>query len=178
MISALLTSNFTKGRAGQEPCAIVVHVTAGSTAEGTLSWFKNSASEVSAHYLVDKDGSRVWNLVLETDTAWHAGVLRSRREELNRSHPELNWVTPSVSTNVVTIGIEHVGLEHDIWPPAQYAASASLIAGIARRWSIPLDAAHVVGHRLVYPGHPGCPGTCDLDRLIAMAQQIQGAPLS
>jgi N-acetylmuramoyl-L-alanine amidase len=172
MIPSLLTTNFTRGRAGLTPKAIVIHVTTASTADSTLTWFRNPASQVSAHYLVDRDGIRVFQLVQETDTAWHAGTYPEGRLVLNQTRPDLTWVRPQVSTNLVTVGIEHVGLVTDIWPDVQYQASAQLVAGIAKRWSIPLDRSHVVGHHEIYPPHAGCPGTCQLDRLVEMAKAI------
>lgn len=48
---------------------LVLHGTAGG---GTVSWFQNSASQVSAHYVVEQDG-RVVQMVSEDDTAWHNG---------------------------------------------------------------------------------------------------------
>jgi N-acetyl-anhydromuramyl-L-alanine amidase AmpD len=172
-IPSLLPGNFTVGRAGLQPKAIVIHVTTASTAQSTLAWFQNPASEVSAHYLVDKDGARIWQLVKEEDTAWHAGTYLQQRLDLNRTRPELNWVTPNVSTNLVTIGIEHVGLEHDPWSSGLYQSSAQLVAQIASRWHIPLDRAHVVGHREIFPPHAGCPGTCDLNQLVEMAKDVR-----
>ncbi len=175
-IPSLLKTNFSSGRAGHEPKAIVIHVTTASTAQSTLAWFANPASEVSAHYLVDKDGSKIWQMVKEEDTAWHAGTYLQQRLDLNKHRPELTWVSPSISTNLVTVGIEHVGLEHDPWSDALYQSSAKLVAEIAARWHIPLDRAHVVGHREIFPPHAGCPGTCELDRLVAMAKAIPVDP--
>ena len=50
---------------------LVLHGTAGG---GTVSWFQNSASQVSAHYVVEQDG-RIVQMVSEDDTAWHNGKL-------------------------------------------------------------------------------------------------------
>ena len=172
MIQSVLQTNFTAGRAGQQPKAIVIHVTTAASAESTLAWFQNPASEVSAHYLIDKDGGKTWQLVKEQDTAWHAGTYLQQRLDVNKNRPELTWVSPAISTNLVTIGIEHVGLEHDLWADGLYQSSAQLVAQIAARWKIPLDRAHIVGHREIFPPHAGCPGTCELDRLVQMAKDL------
>jgi hypothetical protein len=53
-----------------------------------------------------------------------------------------------------------------------YTASATLIADVANRWSIPLDRDHVVGHREIY-GKKTCPGSrVDLNRLISLAREL------
>ncbi len=55
---------------------IIIHITEGSAA-GTRSWFKNCASQVSAHYVVSEAGD-VWQMVDERYKAWHVGCLNSR----------------------------------------------------------------------------------------------------
>lgn len=168
------TPNFRVGRAGISIKAVVIHVTAAATAESTLAWFANPASEVSAHYLVDQDGNRIWQFVDEHDTAWHAGTYPHGREEILKDYPEFTWINPAINTNCQTIGIEHVGLPTDRWPGNLYQASAKLLADICKRWAIPLDRAHVVGHHEIYPPHSGCPGMCDLDVLINLARGYNG----
>jgi N-acetylmuramoyl-L-alanine amidase len=49
---------------------LVLHGTAGG---GTIEWFQNPTSKVSAHYVVGQDGS-VTQMVSEDDTAWHNGM--------------------------------------------------------------------------------------------------------
>ena len=70
-----LTGNRNAGRAGSKIVGIVIHwwddPKKRPTLAGTRSWFKNEASEVSAHYVVE-DGTVV-RMVPEGDTAWHAG---------------------------------------------------------------------------------------------------------
>lgn len=166
------TPNFTIGRAGLRPIAVVIHVTTAATAASTLAWFANPASQVSAHYLVDHDGNRIWQFVDERNTAWHAGTYPHGREEVLKVHPEFTWIDPKINTNLQTIGIEHVGLATDVWSGNLYQASARLLADICKRWSIPIDRAHVVGHHEIYPPHSGCPGMCDLDILVGLAGQL------
>ena len=68
------SSNFRAGRpAGFKPEAIVLHRTGGSR-EFWRSRFNNPAATISAHYLVCRDGT-VDMYVLETDTAFHAGIV-------------------------------------------------------------------------------------------------------
>jgi N-acetylmuramoyl-L-alanine amidase len=51
---------------------LVVHYTAGRTAEGAVSWLTNPDSKASAHLVIGRDGS-VTQLVPFDTKAWHAG---------------------------------------------------------------------------------------------------------
>jgi N-acetylmuramoyl-L-alanine amidase len=65
-----LSPNYAKGRPG--PIThIVMHNTAGPF-ETSLLRLMTPIAEVSAHYLMDRDGE-AWQLVLDGDTAWHSG---------------------------------------------------------------------------------------------------------
>ena len=67
-------TNFRAGRpAGFRPEAIVLHRTGGSR-EFWRSRFNTAGSTISAHYVVGRDGT-VDMYVLETDTAFHAGMV-------------------------------------------------------------------------------------------------------
>lgn len=164
------TPHFTAGRGGLSPGAIVVHTTVG-TFESAVAWFGRSDSDVSAHYLVALDG-RVAQFVDEGDTARHVGrVLRPTARLAAQAGPD--------GLNALTVGIEFedAGDPFDVdRPAAQYEAGARLIAEIARRWSIPLDREHVIGHREVFAAKD-CPGNLDVDRLVARASELSGAPL-
>ena len=162
----LPAENFTAGRAGHRPGWIVIHTTDG-TARGALGWFANPDSGVSAHYLVELDGS-VTQLVAEEDAAHHAGA----------GPAELAGRFPTPEPNLHTVGIEFedggdpLGVDR---PAAQYEAGAALIAEVARRWAIPLDAEHVLGHRELNP-HKTCPGNLDLERLLDLARTAGAEP--
>ena len=52
--------------------SIVLHCTEGSTFEGVRTWFKSTASKVSSHYVIDKNGD-IYLIVPEHYTAIHAG---------------------------------------------------------------------------------------------------------
>jgi N-acetyl-anhydromuramyl-L-alanine amidase AmpD len=110
--------------------SIVVHVTQGSYA-GTISWFKNPAADVSAHYVVRSSDGQITQMVREKDIAWHAR-----------------------SANPTSVGIEHEGfVSQPSWfTDAMYRSSAALVRNIADRRGIPKDRAHIVGHSEV-PGN-------------------------
>ncbi len=126
---------------------VVLHTIEG-TAEGAVSWFRNPRSEVSAHYIVAKDG-RLIQVVREKDIAWHAG----------------NW-----SYNRHSIGIEHEGYaDRNTWTDAQYAASAALTRAICDRYGIPKTRAHIIGHDEVPGATHHDPGRFfDWDRYMAL----------
>ncbi|MGW1346416.1 N-acetylmuramoyl-L-alanine amidase [Kribbella sp. NPDC002412] len=123
------TSNYRVGRTAAIS-TIVIHVTQGSYA-GTISWFKNPSSQVSAHYVVRSSDGQITQMVAEKDTAWHVR-----------------------SANPYTIGIEHEGwVDQPSWfTDAMYRASAALTKNIADRRGIPKDRAHIKGHNEI-PGN-------------------------
>ena len=147
-------ANVAIGRAGFTPEAIVLH-----RAEGTLAALqqrqRDPASAASMHYGVGLDG-RVEQYVSETDSAFHAGVTIA---------PTWPGLRPNVNPNFQTIGIAHEGQAADPWPEVLVAASAALIAAIAARWSIAIDAAHVIPHSAIRASMD-CPGAgCPIDEL-------------
>lgn len=127
---------------------IVVHVTQGGFAS-SVDAFKNPWHKASAHYIVRQDG-HVEQMVRELDVAFHAG---------NRS------------MNERSVGIEHVGFvdRPQDFTDAMYAASAVLAAGICRRYGIPADRTHIVGHSEVPGADHTDPGShWDWDRYVRL----------
>ena len=116
-------SNYDVGRT-MAITTIVIHETDGSYISA-LNWFLNPRSRVSAHYLVRAWGGGITQFVAEGDTAFHAR-----------------------NANPYTIGIEHeYNPRQAIWhTDAQYRSSALLVCAIARRYGIPIDRRHIVGH--------------------------------
>jgi N-acetylmuramoyl-L-alanine amidase len=155
--------HYTRGRSTYRPEAIVIHIMEG-TLRGTDSWFANPASKVSAHYGVGKNGE-VHQYVKEEDTAWHAGRVNSPVWGLIKPSGRGQYINP----NYYTIGIEHEGYEDTEWSEAMYVSSSRLVAEISKRWNIPLDRQHVIGHHEIY-ALKTCPGRrVDLHRLILLA---------
>lgn len=165
--------NYGIARHGFKVEAVVVHLMDGSL-QGTDSWFgmglaerqhaQPSASVSSAHYGIGKDGT-LHQYVKEEDRAYHAGNVSGQ----TWTNPKIGVINP----NLWTVGIEHEGHPADPWPDAMYQTSASLIAEIATRYGFSISRATVVGHHEIFKPKV-CPGpNCDLDHLVAMAQQIQ-----
>lgn len=155
-------ANFRKGRSnGLKPEAIVIHIICGSL-ESATAQFADPQSQVSAHYAVGRDG-RVLQFVEEEDTAFHAGIIVS---------PTWSGIKGGLNPNLYTIGIEHEGQPADDWTVPQYQASAELVADIAARWQIPVDADHIVLHREIRASKT-CPGEkFDRAALIRYASQV------
>jgi N-acetylmuramoyl-L-alanine amidase len=61
---------------------LVMHYTGGSTAQSSVDWFANPVSKVSAHIVIDRDGS-VFQCVPFGDRAWHCGSSRYRDRDGN-----------------------------------------------------------------------------------------------
>ncbi len=142
------------------PIAIVIHTMAG-TLIGTDAWFNNSDNAVSSHYGVGKSGE-VHQYVKDDDTAYHVGRV---------FWPIWKLLEDGVNPNATTLGIEHEGTAVDGLTPAQAEASAHLISVLSGKFSIPLDADHVIRHREIY-AKKTCPGVIDVEALIVRAQEL------
>jgi N-acetylmuramoyl-L-alanine amidase len=167
-IISIPSPNFVSGRKGHHPEAIVIHVMDG-TLSGTDSWFRNPQSKVSAHYGIGKNGE-VHQYVQETDTAWQAGRVNAPNWSLIKTAGNGQYVNP----NYYTIGIEHEGNSQSDWTDAMYGADAELIAAMSKRWNIPIDRSHIIGHREIF-SLKTCPGSSvDLTKVIDLAKQKAG----
>jgi N-acetylmuramoyl-L-alanine amidase len=123
---------------------LVLHYTGMPTAAEALDRLCDPAAQVSAHWLVDEDGT-VWRLVDESRRAWHAGK---------------GFWSGETDINSVSIGIELVNPGHE-WgyrpfPEAQIKALETLAGGILSRHSI--SASRVLGHSDIAPQRKQDPG--------------------
>jgi len=114
---------------GKPITAVVLHDTGGKTAEGSLTWFENPESKVSAHFVIDRDGT-VFQCVDVARASWHAGS--------SVLHGEAN-------VNSFSVGIELVDESDDPYPAPQLAAAEDLVATLIQHYAIPLH--RVVGHQ-------------------------------
>lgn len=130
--------NYTSGRSGYSIALVVIHTCAGNYS-GCWSWLTNSASGVSAHYVVGQTDigggvTEVRQLVDEDNTAWHVGK---------------PW--QGYPTNPRSVGIEHGGFSYGSngygpWPAVQYNTSATLTCDIVKSRGIIRDRDHIIGH--------------------------------
>jgi N-acetylmuramoyl-L-alanine amidase len=131
---------------------VVVHVTQGSY-RSAVDVFQDPGHKAAAHYIVRQDG-QVTQMVRELDIAYHAG----------------NW-----GYNLRSVGIEHEGFVEraSSFTDAMYAASARLTAAVCRRYGIPVDREHIVGHVEVLGTDHTDPGDhWDWDRYIRLVRGV------
>ncbi|MGW2702940.1 N-acetylmuramoyl-L-alanine amidase [Streptomyces sp. NPDC001340] len=110
---------------------IVIHDTEG-TWDGVLNLVQDP-TYVSWNYTIRSTDGLIAQHVKAKDVAWHAG----------------NWYI-----NAKSVGIEHEGFlaAPDAWyTEAMYRSSARLVKYLARKYGIPLDRQHILGHDTV-PG--------------------------
>ncbi len=123
---------------------LVVHYTGMASTSAALQRLCDPVAKVSAHYLIDEDGS-VHRLVAEDRRAWHAGVA--------------SWRGVS-DVNGASIGIELVNPGHEFgyrpFAEPQMEAFRGLAMEIIARHAIP--ARNVVGHSDVAPSRKTDPG--------------------
>jgi hypothetical protein len=133
--------NFTAD--GQESVrGVVLHIMEG-TLDGSDSWFRNNASQASAHFGVGKDG-RIYQWVDTADRAW-----------------------AQAAGNRTWLSIEHEGHAGDTLTAKQLTASAHIIAWAHTTHDVPLqptdspDGRGIGWHGMggsAWGGHTGCPG--------------------
>src|SRR6185437_9705520 len=131
-------------RDGQAVDMLVLHYTDMATAKEALERLCDAAAKVSAHYLVEEDGT-VHALVPEEMRAWHAGV----------SH----W-RGNTNINQRSVGIEIANPGHRLgyrpFPKPQMDAVAKLCKEILSRHDI--SARNVVAHSDIAPTRKKDPG--------------------
>jgi hypothetical protein len=100
-------------RSGTAVREVAIHTMQGSYA-GSISWFKNPSSQVSAHYLIRSSDGQVTQMVRESQRAWHVG-----------------------SHNSHSIGIEHEGYisNPDWYTSAMYNKSAAITRQACARYA-------------------------------------------
>jgi len=123
---------------------LILHYTGMKTAQDAIDRLRDPQAKVSAHYVVDEDGT-ITQLVPEHRRAWHAGVSFWRGAE---------------HLNSRSIGIEIVNPGHE-WgyrdfPALQMAAVCDLCLHILSRHPIP--PRNIIGHSDVAPDRKEDPG--------------------
>lgn len=119
---------------------IIMHYTTSRNADGTISWFKNPASQRSAHYLIARSG-KIYQMVSDNEKAWHA-------KTANRD----------------SIGIEHSAAPGDALTDEQARSSAALLRWLIAEYHLPRFA--ITGHQYTPEnlGSTDCPHSLFGDR--------------
>jgi N-acetylmuramoyl-L-alanine amidase len=144
MLATRTSPNFDTRPENTPVDMLVLHYTGMRTAREALDRLCDPRAKVSAHYVIDEDGT-VATLVDEGRRAWHAGIAcwRGARDVNGRS-----------------IGIELVNPGHEFgyrpFPEAQMASLEDLAKAILARHPIP--SRNVVGHSDVAPARKHDPG--------------------
>lgn len=128
-----------KARNPKYPIDRVIIHTAQGTLKGTVAWFQKTGPQraaaggsslpTAAHYIIGEAGEIV-QMVPDEKKAIHAG-----------STIEPGW-------NDRSLGIEHAGWVDDGKPPpaAMLDASAHVVAVLCKKFGIPADRQHILGH--------------------------------
>jgi len=121
-------NNYIVGRNGGTVKFVLVHVTEGGY-WGTIDWFSQAnPPQASTQYVIQSSTGNITQMVSEANAAWHAG----------NEYYSLN-----------SIGIEHEGYANSpsTWyTEAMYRSSASLVCAIAKKYGLPVDQQHIIGH--------------------------------
>ncbi|MGI4821249.1 MAG: N-acetylmuramoyl-L-alanine amidase [Janthinobacterium lividum] len=123
------TSNFNL----RKPNYVIIHHTAQNSTEQTLKTFTLTKTQVSAHYVIGRDG-QTYHMLNDYLRAWHGGVAR--------------WGSIS-DINSVSIGIELDNNGTEPFQEAQLASLLKVLASLKRTYNIP--AANFIGHGDIAP---------------------------
>ena len=138
------TTNFNM----RKPNFVIIHHTAQNSCDQTLKTFTLKRTQVSAHYVICRDGT-VHHMLNDYLRAWHAGIGR--------------WGNVT-DVNSVSIGIE---LDNDGFEPFAEAQMSSLLLLLDRlKNAHGIPAANFIGHADIAPTRKNDPNvTFDWQRL-------------
>ncbi len=131
------------------PRMIVLHYTDMTTAEAALERMCDPETEVSAHYLITRDGA-IYRLVEEFHRAWHAGQ--------GGWHVD-GFLETDINSASIGIELDNQGHSNGLpapFPPEQIEALEELCHDIMLRWGIPQK--NIIGHSDLAPGRKADPG--------------------
>ena len=139
---------------------IVLHHTAGPTTASCVRWFENTESQVSAHYVVGKDGSII-SMVNPFYRAWHGGASKDPRGKEN--------------LNNFSVGIEivNVGNGKDPYTPDQVMA-VRLLCGYLCRYKYRNQIVQILSHEYIAvpPGRKNDPINYPWESLYDVADEL------
>jgi len=124
----------------RKPNYVIIHFTGQDSAAQTLKTFTLVRTQVSAHYVIGRDG-HVYHMLNDYLRAWHAGVSR--------------WGSIT-DMNSCSIGIELDNNGSEPFHPAQISSLLALLAHLKKAYNIP--ASNFIGHQDIAPGRKPDPG--------------------
>ncbi len=124
------TTNFSL----RKPNYVVIHHTAQNSTEQTLKTFTLPKTQVSAHYVIGKDG-KTYHMLNDYLRAWHGGASKwGNVTDLNSS----------------SIGIELDNNGFEAFAEPQISSLLQVLATLKKDYGIP--AANFIGHSDIAPG--------------------------
>ncbi|RYE22834.1 MAG: N-acetylmuramoyl-L-alanine amidase [Sphingobacteriaceae bacterium] len=124
------TTNFNL----RKPNYVIIHHTAQNSAEQTLKTFTITKTQVSAHYVIGKDG-KVYHMLNDYLRAWQAGNAK--------------WGgNTDINSNSIGIELDNNGFVP--FPEAQINSLLLLLSTLKKTYNIP--TANFVGHGDIAPG--------------------------
>src|SRR5580765_3329825 len=123
------TTNFNL----RKPNFIIIHHTAQNSCAQTLSTFTMQRAQVSAHYVICKDGT-VHHMLNDYMRAWHAGLG--------------SWGNDAdINSNSIGIELDNNGFEP--FAPEQVNSLLKLLAALKKQYNIPQP--NFIGHADIAP---------------------------
>lgn len=125
---------------------VVVHTMEG-TLRGTERWFKMGTAErgtayaTAAHYLIGREGDVV-QMVEDGDKCLHAGNWNSRSIGIEHEARIDDWPVKRNADG----SVKSPPFPPRDFPSAMLAASAEVVAVLLKKYGLPADRTHVVGH--------------------------------
>ena len=129
------TTNFNL----RKPNFVIIHHTAQNSCEQTLYTFTTQRTQVSAHYVICKDGT-IHHMLNDYLRAWHAGLSR--------------WGNDA-DINSSSIGIELDNNGFEPFADAQMHSLLQLLAALKKQYNIP--TANFIGHGDIAPARKNDP---------------------
>lgn len=130
------TTNFNM----RKPNFVIIHYTAQNGCDQTLKAFTLPRSQVSAHYVICKDGT-VHHMLNDYLRAWHAGIAK--------------WGSLT-DVNSASVGIEMDNNGFELFTQPQMNSLFQLLDTLKIKYTIP--AANFIGHSDITPSRKVDPG--------------------
>ena len=117
----------------RKPNFVIIHHTAQNACDSTLRTFTLTRTQVSAHYVICKDGT-IHHMLNDYLRAWHAGAGK--------------WGNVT-DVNSISIGIELDNNGFEVFSPAQINSLLILLKQLKKNYNIP--TANFIGHLDIAP---------------------------
>lgn len=156
------------------PIYLIMHYTAGTTAEGAVSWFQNPDAKASAHLVIDRNGAII-QMVPFNRRAWHAGkskwgnldgmnqysigieLVNAGKLRKKSSGEWINWSNKVIPDEDVTLATHKGELSEAGWH--EYTeAQIETAAKVGTLLHSAYNFTDILGHDDVSPGRKVDPG--------------------